>query len=45
MLTITPYQFLLQGTKLMLISDCYLGFEKEYCIEEIVKSQEMETGI
>lgn len=29
----------------MLISDCYLGFEKEYCIEEIVKSQEMETGI
>ncbi|KAG8652394.1 hypothetical protein MANES_06G085400v8 [Manihot esculenta] len=34
-----------QGTKLMLISDCYLGFEKEYCIEEIVKSQEMETGI
>ncbi|XP_057988384.1 DExH-box ATP-dependent RNA helicase DExH14 isoform X2 [Hevea brasiliensis] len=35
----------LQGTKLMLISDCYLGFEQEHCIEELVKSQEMGTAV
>ncbi|XP_048228570.1 DExH-box ATP-dependent RNA helicase DExH14 isoform X2 [Ricinus communis] len=34
-----------QEIKLMLVSDCYLGFEQEHCIEELVKSRGMETGI
>ncbi|XP_065878645.1 DExH-box ATP-dependent RNA helicase DExH14 isoform X2 [Euphorbia lathyris] len=34
-----------QGTKLMLVSDCYLGFEQEHCIQELANSQEMERGM
>ncbi|XP_050224918.1 DExH-box ATP-dependent RNA helicase DExH14 isoform X1 [Mercurialis annua] len=30
-----------QETKLIIVSDCYIGFEQEHCIEELVKSQEM----
>ncbi|CAN0876921.1 DExH-box ATP-dependent RNA helicase DExH14 [Linum grandiflorum] len=28
-----------QGTKLFLVSDCYLGFEQEYSIEDLPRSQ------
>ncbi|WCJ35849.1 Activating signal cointegrator 1 complex subunit 3 [Euphorbia peplus] len=31
-----------EGTKLMLVSDCYLGFEQEHSIQELVNFQEVE---
>lgn len=33
-----------QGMKLMLVSDCYIGFEQEHSVEELVKSQQTEAG-
>ncbi|KAF9667696.1 hypothetical protein SADUNF_Sadunf15G0050500 [Salix dunnii] len=35
---------LVQGMKLMLVSDCYVGFEQEHSVEELVKSQQTEAG-
>ncbi|CAK7322804.1 unnamed protein product [Dovyalis caffra] len=31
-----------QGMKFMLVSDCYIGFEQEHSVEELVKSQQTE---
>lgn len=33
-----------QGMKLMLVSDCYIGFEQEHSVEELIKSQQTEAG-
>ncbi|KAI9381106.1 hypothetical protein POPTR_015G056501v4 [Populus trichocarpa] len=33
-----------QGMKLMLVSDCYVGFEQEHSVEELIKSQQTEAG-
>lgn len=33
-----------QGMKLMLVSDCYVGFEKKHSVEELVESQQTEAG-
>ncbi|KAJ6693846.1 hypothetical protein OIU85_004614, partial [Salix viminalis] len=33
-----------QGMKLMLVSDCYVGFEQEHSVEELVKSQLTEAS-
>jgi activating signal cointegrator complex subunit 3 len=30
--------------KLMLVSDCYVGFEQEHSVEELIKSQQTEAG-
>jgi len=30
--------------KLMLVSDCYVGFEKKHSVEELVESQQTEAG-
>ncbi|KAJ6293810.1 hypothetical protein OIU76_021969 [Salix suchowensis] len=32
------------GMKLMLVSDCYVGFEKKHSVEELVESQQTEAG-
>jgi activating signal cointegrator complex subunit 3 len=36
--------FTLQGMKLILVSDCYLGFDKEYSLEELVGSSSSAGG-
>jgi hypothetical protein len=28
----------------MLVSDCYIGFEQEHSVEELIKSQQTEAG-
>lgn len=33
-----------QGMKLVLVSDCYLGFEQEYSVEELIQSHHLEAG-
>ncbi|KAJ6360312.1 hypothetical protein OIU77_004338 [Salix suchowensis] len=33
-----------QGMKLMMVSDCYVGFEQEHSVEELVKSQLTEAS-
>uniref|UniRef100_A0A5B7ARQ6 RNA helicase n=1 Tax=Davidia involucrata TaxID=16924 RepID=A0A5B7ARQ6_DAVIN len=35
----------IQGMKLILVSDCYLGFEQEHSIEELIESQQQEAGL
>ena len=30
-----------QGMKLILVSDCYIAFEKEHSIEELKESQQL----
>ncbi|KAA8541028.1 hypothetical protein F0562_024834 [Nyssa sinensis] len=35
----------IQGMKLILVSDCYLGFEQEHSIEELIHSQQQEAGL
>ncbi|KAJ6340037.1 hypothetical protein OIU77_007895 [Salix suchowensis] len=32
-----------QGMKLILVSDCYVGFEQEHSVEELIKSQQTES--
>ncbi|XP_074372528.1 DExH-box ATP-dependent RNA helicase DExH14 isoform X2 [Apium graveolens] len=36
--------YTLKGMKLILVSDCYLGFEQEYSVEDIIESQQLEPG-
>lgn len=36
--------YTLKGMKLILVSDCYLGFEQEYTVEDLIESQQLEAG-